>query len=147
MAFDGGDRSKARKYAILILCHPDLADQFRNPYSKTSEDIDEEDDSDEEEDSEEDSEESEESEEESEGEDKPELSRQERRDLKKKEAAAKAKKKEEGDEEEDPDLINPNHVQKKLKISDLNAPTELSRRERCVFQPSQVHVCDLMNKM
>ncbi|KAF8154190.1 casein kinase substrate phosphoprotein PP28-domain-containing protein [Crassisporium funariophilum] len=55
----------------------------------------------------------------------PELSRTERRDLKKKQAADKATK-----EEEDPDLINPNHVTQKMNISDLNSPRELSRRER-----------------
>ncbi|KAF8797546.1 hypothetical protein BYT27DRAFT_7228913 [Phlegmacium glaucopus] len=56
----------------------------------------------------------------------PELTRIEKRDLKKKEAAEKQKKA----EEEDPDLINPNHVQQKMNISDLNTPRELSRRER-----------------
>jgi hypothetical protein len=51
--------------------------------------------------------------------------------LKKKQAAQKQKAKgEEG--EEDADLINPNHVEKKLNISDLGAPRELTRRERCV---------------
>jgi len=108
MSFDNGDRSKARK---------------------TTDNIDEEDSDEEEEESEESGSEEGESEEESGEEGKPELTRQERRDLKKKEAAAKAKK-EEGDEEEDPDLINPNHVQKKLNISDLNSPRELTRRER-----------------
>lgn len=55
--------------------------------------------------------------------------------MKKKEAAAKQKKKEDGDgENEDEDLVNPNHVQKKLNISDLNEPRQLSRRERyCTF--------------
>lgn len=43
------------------------------------------------------------------------------------------KKAAEGDEDEDdPDLINPNHVQKKMNIADLNEPRQLSRRERCV---------------
>ena len=56
-----------------------------------------------------------------------ELTRAERRELKK----AQAAKKQEA-EEEDPDLINPNHVEKKLTISDLAAPKELSRRERSV---------------
>ncbi|KAF8968811.1 casein kinase substrate phosphoprotein PP28-domain-containing protein [Flammula alnicola] len=59
----------------------------------------------------------------------PELTRTERREMKKKQGDAKLKKGEE-EEEEDPDLINPNHVQKKLNISDLNAPRELTRRER-----------------
>lgn len=134
MSFDNGDRSKARKYALyLISCHSDLADQYCNPYNRTADDIEEEDSDEEEEESEESGSEEEESEEEPGEEGKPELTRQERRDLKKKEAAAKAKKKEEGDEEEDPDLINPNHVQKKLNISDLNSPRELTRRERCIF--------------
>lgn len=56
----------------------------------------------------------------------PELGRVEKRDLKRKEAADKQKKA----EDEDPDLINPNHVQQKMNISDLNGPRELSRRER-----------------
>ncbi|KAJ6463494.1 casein kinase substrate phosphoprotein PP28-domain-containing protein [Mycena sanguinolenta] len=59
----------------------------------------------------------------------PELSRTERRELKKKQAAAKQAKGAEADEE-DEDLINPNHVGKKLNISDIGAPRELSRRER-----------------
>jgi len=53
----------------------------------------------------------------------PELTRQQKRDLKKKQAEEMKKL-----AEEDPDLINPNHVQQK-KI-DLNAPIELSRRDR-----------------
>ncbi|KAJ7630035.1 casein kinase substrate phosphoprotein PP28-domain-containing protein [Mycena polygramma] len=57
----------------------------------------------------------------------PEMTRAERRELKKKQAAAKQGP-QEGDEDED--LINPNHVSKKMNISDLNAPRELSRRER-----------------
>ncbi|KDR78317.1 hypothetical protein GALMADRAFT_245433 [Galerina marginata CBS 339.88] len=101
---------------------------FDNVNRKPREDADaiEEEDSDEE--SEEESEE-ESSEEESGAEGKPELSRTERREMKKKEAADKQKKAE-GDEEEDPDLINPNHVTKKLNISDLGASRELTRRER-----------------
>jgi len=81
-----------------------------------------------EEESEEESGEEESSEEESGAEDKPELTRTERREMKKKEAAEKQKKA--GEEEEDPDLINPNHVTKKLNISDLGSPRELTRRER-----------------
>ncbi|KAF8225349.1 hypothetical protein L208DRAFT_1306667, partial [Tricholoma matsutake] len=85
--------------------------------------------------SEEESEESEEEESEEESEEEtaggstqqqPELTRTERRELKKQGAQ---KQKEQG-EEEDPDLINPNHVEKKLNISDLGAPRELTRRER-----------------
>ena len=59
-------------------------------------------------------------------------------------AAAKAKAKagaedeesedeESGDEDEDEELINPNHVQKKMTISDLNKPRELTRKERRVI--------------
>ncbi|TRM63271.1 casein kinase substrate phospho protein PP28-domain-containing protein [Schizophyllum amplum] len=79
-------------------------------------------------------EEEEESEEEEEGgEDKPgqqELSRTERREMKKKQAAEKAKKTGEDGEDDDEDLINPNHVTKKMNIADLGAPRQLSRRER-----------------
>jgi hypothetical protein len=61
----------------------------------------------------------------------PELGRAERKEQKKKQAAAKAAAKT-GEDEEDEDLINPNHVGKKLNISDLGAPRELSRRERYI---------------
>jgi hypothetical protein len=38
-------------------------------------------------------------------------------------------------DEEDKDLINPNHLPvKPMAISDLKAPRELSRRERCVCE-------------
>ncbi|KAJ7270689.1 casein kinase substrate phosphoprotein PP28-domain-containing protein [Mycena haematopus] len=85
---------------------------------------------DEEEDSDDDEEESEEEESEEEtpaggSSAQPELSRAERKELKKKQAAAKVQ-----EDEDDEDLINPNHVGKKLNISDLAAPRELSRRER-----------------
>ncbi|KIY62325.1 hypothetical protein CYLTODRAFT_494717 [Cylindrobasidium torrendii FP15055 ss-10] len=81
--------------------------------------------------SEEEEEEEEESEEEEAAPGQPELTRTERRDLKKKQAAEKAKAKAAGDEDdEDEDLINPNHVTKKLNISSLNAPREMSRKER-----------------
>ncbi|GLB44204.1 putative casein kinase substrate phosphoprotein PP28 [Lyophyllum shimeji] len=88
---------------------------------------------------EEEEEEEEESEEEESGEEEAtpagkgpaqELTRAERRELKKKQAAQKQKAAQEDEEDEDEDLINPNHVQKKLNISDLGAPRELSRRER-----------------
>ncbi|KIL65417.1 hypothetical protein M378DRAFT_162035 [Amanita muscaria Koide BX008] len=65
-----------------------------------------------------------ESEEEEEGDATTELTRAERKELKKKQAEK------EDEEEEDPDLINPNHVQKKLTISDLNNTRELTRREK-----------------
>ena len=50
-----------------------------------------------------------------------------RRDMKTKQAEAKQTP-EAGDIDED--LINPNHVQHKMTISDLNTPRELTRRER-----------------
>ncbi|OJA20548.1 hypothetical protein AZE42_07072 [Rhizopogon vesiculosus] len=58
----------------------------------------------------------------------PELSRAERKALKKKQADQKQQL--EGESDEDADLINPNHVEKKMNISDLGAPRELSRKER-----------------
>ena len=72
----------------------------------------------------------------------PELSRAERRELKKKQAAKEGKRGEgaddghddDGGEDEDEDelIANPNRVTKKLNISDLSAPRELTRRERYV---------------
>ncbi|KAJ7590467.1 casein kinase substrate phosphoprotein PP28-domain-containing protein [Mycena floridula] len=56
----------------------------------------------------------------------PEMTRAERRELKKKQGA----KEKINEEEEDEDLINPNRTVKKMNISDLSAPRELSRRER-----------------
>ncbi|KAH7927172.1 hypothetical protein BV22DRAFT_1032046 [Leucogyrophana mollusca] len=95
-------------------------------------DEDDEDEDDEEEEEEEDEEEEEEEEEApAGGSAQPELTRAERRELKKKQGAKKAKDAAGSDgSDEDEDLINPNHVEKKLKISDLGAPKELSRRER-----------------
>ncbi|KAG1733716.1 casein kinase substrate phosphoprotein PP28-domain-containing protein [Suillus lakei] len=58
----------------------------------------------------------------------PELSRVERKALKKKQADQKQPV--EGESDTDADLINPNHVEKKMNISDLGAPRELTRRER-----------------
>ncbi|OAX37718.1 hypothetical protein K503DRAFT_857176 [Rhizopogon vinicolor AM-OR11-026] len=58
----------------------------------------------------------------------PELGRAERKALKKKQADQKQQLK--GESDEDADLINPNHVEKKMNISDLGAPRELSRKER-----------------
>lgn len=85
----------------------------------------EEDDDDDEEESEEEEEEESEEEGEGKGNDEPELTRAERKELKKKQAAQK-----QAEQEEDPDLINPNHVEKKLNISDLGAAREPTRRER-----------------
>ncbi|KAG1732687.1 casein kinase substrate phosphoprotein PP28-domain-containing protein [Suillus paluster] len=58
----------------------------------------------------------------------PELSRAERKALKKKQAEQKQPV--DGESDADADLINPNHVEKKMNISDLGAPRELTRRER-----------------
>ena len=109
-----------------------------------AQEADDEDGSDEDEDSDEDEEEEEEEEEEGgEAAGESELSRAERRELKKKQAterAGKAAKEEkrndgaddDGDNDEDELLANPNHVTKKLNISDLSEPRQLTRRERCV---------------
>jgi len=92
---------------------------------------DDDDDSDVQEESEEEEESGEEGEEGATTSGQPELSRIERRELKKKQAAEKQAQKTPADEnEEDADLINPNHVEKKLNISDLSAPRELTRKER-----------------
>ncbi|KAI0326287.1 hypothetical protein GY45DRAFT_122109 [Cubamyces sp. BRFM 1775] len=96
------------------------------------------DDDDEDDDEEEEEEESEESEDEapaapSATSAQPELSRAERRELKKKKGQAKQAngEDEEEDEDEDPLLANPNIAAgKRLNISDLSAPRELSRKER-----------------
>ena len=64
----------------------------------------------------------------------PELTRAERRELKKKQAAEKDAKgaTEDGDGDEDDLIANPNRITKKLNISDLSAPREMTRRERYV---------------
>ncbi|KAJ3535103.1 hypothetical protein NMY22_g6636 [Coprinellus aureogranulatus] len=105
------------------------ASNFGNHRSRNRDDDDSEEDSEEESEEEEEDDE-EESGDEAGGADQPELTRAERKALKKKQAEEKLKKKqeEEGDDE-DADLINPNHVTKQLKISDLGN-RELSRRER-----------------
>ncbi|KAF5353398.1 hypothetical protein D9756_008008 [Leucocoprinus leucothites] len=122
----GGGRSFSRNMTIDrdASSFPDGKD----PRSKEEEE--EDDDSEEEEPGEE---EEEEEEEEDSDEEKPELTRAQRKELKKKQVQAKQAAKEpgeKGEEDEDEDLINPNHVQKKLTISDLSNPRELSRRER-----------------
>ncbi|KAN0141816.1 Casein kinase substrate phosphoprotein PP28 domain containing protein [Lactarius tabidus] len=97
----------------------------------------ENDDDDEEEEDEEEDEDSDDEEDEDEDEEggpsavpgQPEISRAERRELKRKQAAEQAAKLAEGGEDEDL-LVNPNRVTKKLNISDLSAPRELTRRER-----------------
>ncbi|KAI6101746.1 casein kinase substrate phosphoprotein PP28-domain-containing protein [Pisolithus croceorrhizus] len=95
--------------------------------------LDEDDSDSNEETSSEEDEEDEEEEEEEQGEtsvSQPQLSREERRALKSQEKLKKQQQPDVNEEEEDPDLINPNHVQRKLNISDLNSPRELTRKER-----------------
>ena len=102
-----------------------------------NDDSDEDEEQDDEQDEEEEEEGGEEEEEDREG---PELTRAERRELKKKQASDKAaptKKapdEQQGAEEdaaEDDLLHNPSHITKKLNISDLSALRELTRKERC----------------
>jgi len=96
------------------------------------------DDSDDDEEEEEEDEDEDEEDEEGDGDDPssvaggPELTRTERREIKKKQAAEKEKAGEGGGGDEDDLTANPNHVTKKLNISDLSAPRELTRRERYV---------------
>ena len=103
-------------------------------------DEDEDEDSDEEEEEEDD--EDDEEEEPSSVPGQPELSRAERRELKKKQTEAANKADGEGadgDGDEDDLIANPNRITKKLNISDLSAPRELTRRERYV----PVHQCSV----
>ena len=108
------------------------------------------DDSDEDEEDEE--EEEEEEEEDDEGEDsavpgETEVSRAERRELKKKQAAERAgkdKQDEDGGKDEDDLISNPNHVTKKLNISDLSAPRELTRKERYVPHALLFRLCQFL---
>jgi hypothetical protein len=101
------------------------------------------DDDDEDDDEEEEDEDDEDEDEEGEGEDPSSaaggsgLTRAERRELKKNQAAEKANKAGEDEDGgggggEDDLTANPNHLAKKLNISDLSAPRELTRRERYV---------------
>ena len=103
------------------------------------------DDDDDEEEEEEEEEEEDDSDEDEEGEGpsskpgEPELTRAERRELKKKQAegANKAGDGEaaDGNGDEDDLIANPNRITKKLNISDLSAPRELTRRERYARAP------------
>ena len=63
----------------------------------------------------------------------PEISRAERRELKKKQAAEQVTNT--AEDGEDDLTANPNRLTKKLNIADLSAPRELTRRERCVPFP------------
>lgn len=79
----------------------------------------------------------------------PELTRAERKALKKQQGnkeKAKQKKKDGGDEddeesEDDSDLVNPNREMKRLNISDLSSPRQLSRKERSGVLPLYPHSC------
>jgi hypothetical protein len=137
---DGTAVGEPRQY-VLSPNSPSILSYLTSP-SRTrraiAEDEENDDDDDEEED-EEDDDDSDDEEDEDEDEEggpsavpgQPEISRAERRELKRKQAAEQAAKLAEGGEDEDL-LVNPNRVTKKLNISDLSAPRELTRRERCV---------------
>ena len=121
---------------VIIATSYSICRTFRRS-KKEGEEDDSDEDSSEEEEEEEEEEESEEEEEEDIGPSKPaqpELTRAERREMKKKKAQAKQGQGEaKGDDEEneeDEGLVNLNRVTKKMNISDLGAPRELSRRER-----------------
>jgi hypothetical protein len=126
---DGTAVGEPRRYCDLskTACIKLNLTRLRGPRTVQEDLEEEEEESEEEEDSEEDSEDDSEEEKE-----KEELTRAQKRELKQKQASASKKpvaKKDEEDEE-DEDLINPNHVTKKMNISDLSAPRQLSRRER-----------------
>lgn len=126
------EKTRGMYFYISLLHNVDDYRQYRDNNN------DDDDDS-EEQDSEEGSqEEEEESEEEESGEEKPELTRAQRKEMKKKQTQAKQAAAED-DDDEDADLINPNHVQKKLTISDLNEPRQLTRRERSVLYTTALH--------
>ena len=115
------------------------------PSRRGAQDDEDSDDGDEEDEDEDEDEDEEEDEEGEGGVAGPELSRAERKELKKKQAAKEGKRGEgaddghddDGGEDEDEDelIANPNRVTKKLNISDLSAPRELTRRERYVSVP------------
>jgi len=106
----------------------------RNPRNNNDDDDDDEEEEEEEEEEEDDSDEDEEGDGPSSKPGEPELTRAERRELKKKQAevANKAGDGEaaDGNGDEDDLIANPNRITKKLNISDLSAPRELTRRER-----------------
>jgi hypothetical protein len=79
-----------------------------------------------------------------------EIPRAERRELKKKQAASKPGANEDGDgggDDGDDLIANPNHLTKKLNISDLSAPRELTRRERYVPKPRVPYTCPYSNAL
>jgi hypothetical protein len=113
---------------------------FSHSPRRDAEDDDSDEDEEQEDDEQDEEEEEEGDEEEEEDHEGPELTRAERRELKKKQASDKdaptnkAPDEQQGAEEdtaEDDLLRNPNHITKKLNISDMSAPRELTRKERC----------------
>lgn len=58
------------------------------------------------------------------------MSRAERKALKKQGKKKEVVEEEEEDEDEDPLLANPNRTVGRMKISDLGAPREMTRKER-----------------
>jgi len=101
----------------------------------TKGDAEDEEDDDEDEGEEEEGEESEEESEEEEGDpaaisQQQEMSRADRKALKKHGKKKEAEEKQDEDEDEDPLLANPNRTVGRMKISDLNAPREMTRKER-----------------
>ncbi|KAH9177941.1 casein kinase substrate phosphoprotein PP28-domain-containing protein [Lactarius sanguifluus] len=128
----GGGRSFSRN--MTLDADGTAVGEPRRPSRRALEEAEEEDDDDDDDEEEEDSEEESSDEEDGDGEpssvpDGPELSRVERRELKKKQAEQAAAKIAEEDGEDDL-TANPNRLTKKLNISDLSAPRELTRRER-----------------
>lgn len=122
-------------------CHPERMG-FPPSQRRDAKDDGSDDDDDDEEEEEEEDEDSEDEEEEgpSSVAARPELTRAERRELKKKQAERANNAGEDGDGvgvgiDGDDLLVNPNHITKKLNISDLSAPRELTRRERYVPVP------------
>ncbi|KAF9497430.1 hypothetical protein BDN71DRAFT_612969 [Pleurotus eryngii] len=103
----GGGRNFSK---VMTLDENGTAVSQDKRWARRGDDDEEKDSDDEEEEDEEDEEES--SEEEEEG------------------AEAEQKQQQAAADDEDADLINPNHVTKKMNISDLSAPRELTRRER-----------------
>src|SRR6266702_1893146 len=119
-------------------CHSRLPPQSILPLPssrRTAPDEDEDDDDDEDDEEEDDDDDEDEDGEPSSVPGQPELSSAERKELNKKQGEQPATIAEEDGEDEL--IANPNRHTKKLNISDLAAPHELTRRERCV--PSQVN--------
>ncbi|KAL5638842.1 hypothetical protein ACGC1H_003259 [Rhizoctonia solani] len=133
----GGGRSFSRDMVVDSEGVASGTDRRANRRKKQEEEDDDDDEEDDDEEGEEDEEE-EEDDDAGPSESQPELSRAERKALKKQQGSKQKGKGigtiKEGsgeDSEDDSDLINPNHVQmKNLSISDVGAPRELSRRER-----------------